>query len=546
MSATFPDTVPAVDDAELLGVPACTGVPVGASTADVDITFDFSVPAGHSNFGSSVIANYPGTVVADAAITNGSKVGALASTVTLGLLNGACATTKTVEFVLFDSTTSGSLTVNAEGTENRWSSDNGPNGIVTDVNGDDIADSTSPFVGGNPSIYNDLFTTDSSSTLVTPKARYTGATVVEGDWQLLSFFQLDPSTLSAFATDANDKPHIFGRVSHTPTTGTLNVSILNDPTAKQISISPIHDFCSPLAVKTMLLGRTPGGELRYTTPAAGSYGMSGYSYGLRDDDNDGLENAYDTCPFVANTGDSESPVPDGLNDPCDPTPSTNTGLGDHDSDGFFNKQDNCPIDDNGPLASSPNDIQTDAEVDEPYKDAAPDGGPKTDSIGEQCDPNDLTSHNEGAFVEAFTFTPKCVGAGPDADSDGFCSAQDANDGDLSVRGFTLNTGMDQEYYLATHGDGYGNNYENYYGTSPIKKCPVNTGGNNEAVDAWPPDFDDTALVDVSDVLTLKPVFFVSVTTNALARFDLVPDKLIDVTDVLSLKPLFFVSCTPQP
>jgi hypothetical protein len=84
------------------------------------------------------------------------------------------------------------------------------------------------------------------------------------------------------------------------------------------------------------------------------------------------------------------------------------------------------------------------------------------------------------------------------------------------------------------GDGYLSALEGYLGTDADAGCGAN---------AWPPDFDNSMLVDVTDVLTLKPVFFVTVPPGS-PRYDVVQSGMIDVTDVLSLKPLFFVSCAP--
>ena len=81
-------------------------------------------------------------------------------------------------------------------------------------------------------------------------------------------------------------------------------------------------------------------------------------------------------------------------------------------------------------------------------------------------------------------------------------------------------------------DGFTSAKETAIGTLPMLQCGVG---------AWPVDFDDTALIDISDVLTLKPDFGGAV-PPALARRDIDPSGLIDISDVLSIKPFYGASC----
>ena len=82
-------------------------------------------------------------------------------------------------------------------------------------------------------------------------------------------------------------------------------------------------------------------------------------------------------------------------------------------------------------------------------------------------------------------------------------------------------------------DGFISGDETAITTLPLVACGVN---------AWPVDFDDTALIDISDVLVLKPVYGGTVPTVS-ARFDIDPSGLIDISDVLALKPFYGASCT---
>jgi hypothetical protein len=91
-------------------------------------------------------------------------------------------------------------------------------------------------------------------------------------------------------------------------------------------------------------------------------------------------------------------------------------------------------------------------------------------------------------------------------------------------------------------DGHTTGDENTIGTDPGLACGFTPGGD-PASETWPPDLVESNFIDVSDVLALKPLFFVTVPPGS-PRYDIVPSGLIDVTDVLSLKPIFFVGCTP--
>ena len=78
-------------------------------------------------------------------------------------------------------------------------------------------------------------------------------------------------------------------------------------------------------------------------------------------------------------------------------------------------------------------------------------------------------------------------------------------------------------------DGFTSSDETAIGTNPNVPCGPN---------AWPPDFDDSQVMDILDVLALKPVF-----GTPSVRHDLnVSGGGIDIIDVLALKPFFGESC----
>jgi len=81
-------------------------------------------------------------------------------------------------------------------------------------------------------------------------------------------------------------------------------------------------------------------------------------------------------------------------------------------------------------------------------------------------------------------------------------------------------------------DGFISADETAIGTDPGAAC---------GIAGWPADFDDSMLIDIGDVLSLKPGFGGAVPPVA-ARFDISPSGLIDISDVLSIKPFFGASC----
>jgi hypothetical protein len=167
-----------------------------------------------------------------------------------------------------------------------------------------------------------------------------------------------------------------------------------------------------------------------------------YTASLRDTDNDGYENAFDTCPKNANVDNGRATagadqdaggttVGDMLDPACDPSP---TGLSsqnaDQDADLFPNAQDNCP------LVANP--TQIDSEVAVAYASGGMDGGPLTDTIGDDCDTGSITVTlnnksttytfsslvGNGHFHAAARPLPQCYNTGgvpADADGDGYCA-----------------------------------------------------------------------------------------------------------------------------
>ena len=146
-------------------------------------------------------------------------------------------------------------------------------------------------------------------------------------------------------------------------------------------------------------GAGPKTNIRAKNPPAGTgIGGSGthlyasLATSLRDVDEDGFENAFDTCPYAANMEDGRienGPVAEGgplggdmIDSVCDAFPAATGSNVDGDvggggASGWANAQDNCPQIANG------TQYQTDLNI--PRHFGAPNGGTVGDSIGDACD-----------------------------------------------------------------------------------------------------------------------------------------------------------------
>jgi mannan endo-1,4-beta-mannosidase len=95
-------------------------------------------------------------------------------------------------------------------------------------------------------------------------------------------------------------------------------------------------------------------------------------------------------------------------------------------------------------------------------------------------------------------------------------------------------------------DGFSDNIENYIGTDPTKKCQTapNPAGITDPNTAWPPDLNGDNSVTQADADAFKPHF--NTRAGDLSydrRFDLTSDGIIDISDVLAIKPYFGTSCS---
>jgi len=85
------------------------------------------------------------------------------------------------------------------------------------------------------------------------------------------------------------------------------------------------------------------------------------------------------------------------------------------------------------------------------------------------------------------------------------------------------------------GDGWTNGAEAVIGTDPADACPDDPSDN-----AWPPDVNNDAKVNILDVLSFKG----PISGAYDSRYDLNADSAINILDVLLYKPLIGMDCTP--
>ena len=532
--------------APLPGNPACTGN--FTPGAHPDWGFTWTIPDGDYNFSTfAAFMSDEFSIAADADIDDGTVVGGNITAPRLGLASNACNNLIQPNFILYDSTTNTSNTVDAlpEGTKDRFSN--------LQTNGGDAfpasADANSPAVLKYPSFLNTILDPDldypggpnGPEPPISPHARYTGLTKVSNEWIFFTMLVFEKTQLDPFVDDAHNATHPFARYGRNPDeAGWVHIFILQDPMERVASTSIISDFCTPMVADTMFLGQVTdishGTVNRLTSPAAnggidgeGTHLLLLYALSLRDTDGDGLENSFDTCPFAANVDDPRVTAGadgDMIDPACDPNPNPPPeNAFDFDDDDFLNPQDNCPL--------VANATQTQGEDATTYIQAAPDAGFKDDSIGDACDSeqggNDGVAN--GGFLHEMITDAVCIGGTDTTPAHGFCDA-----GGLSAN--NIDTDGD-----STASSTYQNYKEIFMQTDPLVDCPQVSGSH----DAWPPDFNASRNVNILDIVQLTPPVFGKSPPdpNYSKRKDLNASGSINILDIVQLTPpVFGTSCTP--
>jgi len=466
----------------------------------------------------------------DGTTMDGALAAKLSSTATLGLINGACATSLSVNFDMLDATTNTSGTVPFHDPEPLDYNDS--QGSEPDDQFDIGADGLPLGVTRYPDYLTRIFEG------LTPRSRLYGQIEVAGIEDSVNFVLFEPGT--RFQTPV-------GEVKTDARLGYPTVTVFQtagDPAteAKTGDNNAVSDFCSPLLSTTTIFGNSKdnpdtaadeSGATVRTNPGGGTYDFLTFIVSQRDADGDGIENRLDPCPTVPNlnwtprinpgqagyTGDEDQDsLPDDIG--CDPNPSDpgpiSGGNRDQDQDQYGNRADNCPLVANS--AGQPGGTGPDNQADG-------DG----DGIGDQCDPNPLgvDGHNHAVCLVS-TIDVSGGGAQPVPDPQDVqpCDPGAPNDGD---------------------GDGYEDGDEVLIGTDALNGCPASPEPGDEDPDPWPADFDDNQVVNILDVIPVLPPYFGSSTgePNYSPRRDLVPDGVINILDVTKvLPPAFGSSCVP--
>lgn len=268
----------------------------------------------------------------------GALVGSLSSQATLSLLNSPC---NVVLPVVEDSTKpptqagKGLMNASLNTSDTVTYADQ-----FADLDGNTLPDGADKY----PDFLNRMFPG------LTPLARYYGQASVGGTPSSINFLFFAPGTTLPFMGPLD------------PSWGLASVSVVDnrgDPGVGATIPLAATGFCTPLATVNLTYSVTKdnpdtpnvneGGVTAMANPlAAGTVTFHSRGISNYDADDDNIESKLDTCPFqknvgvpyLANSGDQDG---DGIDDVCDPNPTTASLGNDEDSDGFANRQDNCPL-----------------------------------------------------------------------------------------------------------------------------------------------------------------------------------------------------------
>jgi len=386
-----------------------------------DFTADFNLPSGDVNFAALVtfIPKDWGVVPGDK-IPIGAVVGELEAQATLGLINAACQNVLPVEFTMLNASTDPTDTVVYLDED-----DNGTEDYAEDLDESGLQDGFEKY----PDFIARVLVDEQDNPL-TPLRRSAGIAIVAGINVLLQFLVFEPGTF------------IHEEIPHDESLGYPSVVLLQnagDPDYDPIP-GPITDFCTPLlsvntsygiskdnvctadvpvdeldplcaAVSVVLpegdekTDPDEGGKQLFANPQDGTYDFTAIGAGQRDADDDGIENALDTCQFIPNEGDPRingdgDAEPDGLDAACDSDDSVTNS--DEDLDGYLNRGDNCPLDGNG----DPNETGNEDQDNQRDSD--------DDTIGDACDPNKDDADAQGELKKATVKYTVTIGAGTGA------------------------------------------------------------------------------------------------------------------------------------
>lgn len=179
--------------------------------------------------------------------------------------------------------------------------------------------------------------------------------------------------------------------------------------------------------------------------------------------------------------------------------------------------------------------------------------------GADSNPDWIIANKDNVVVDIEGFSPGAVIVGEDtpvSDADSDCISDDIDncpddanadqaDNDGEGLGDVCDPCPDE---ADCDGDEFTDYVEALIGTDPLADCPATSTADDEDPDAFPPDFDDNRVVNLTDVFQLLPPYFGSGVgdANYSERRDLAPDGYINITDVFNvLPPVFGSNCTPS-
>jgi hypothetical protein len=304
--------------------------------ASADLTFEMSLPEpGVSAQAFFFTIPDDWTVRPGCAFPLGETLGTLSWLTTLGLINSACNSAFPIQFVMRNASTDATDTVD-------FVDDAG--NLVDDFEADKDGSGLPDVIEKYPDLLAELFPGRPVVRRTVGLASIARAPVIA---QTLLFSPLDELT---------------GQ--------TLVILFQDFPTArKTVSRTVLADQCTPFNLTVTDFGLAQDGDVLRSNPAADEYTFALTAFGLADADDDGVENAMDTCPFDVNVGNQRmsgdgDADQDGLDAACDPNDLESNV--DEDGDSSLNRADLCPL----VAGLDPSGAQRDAD---------------TDQIGDECD-----------------------------------------------------------------------------------------------------------------------------------------------------------------
>ncbi len=314
------------------------GIQVGDSSAGAtsDLSFEMALRQGDVHFLAFYI-NIPDEwgITPGCAIPLGETVGTLRWLTTLGIVNGPCRDVFTLEFTMQNASADPSDTI-------EFVDDTG--NLIADVDEDKDGSGLADVIEKYPDQLTDLFAGRA------PVRRAVGIANVARTSLIVQSLVFPPVESAAAQT-------LF----------ILFQDFANVRTS--VGRTPFTDQCTSFSLALTELGISGSGEVLIKNPPAGTYTFALTALGLRDADDDGIENALDTCPFDVNvggarlTGDGDADQ-DGLDAACDPNDFAFDS--DQDGDEHLNRGDLCP------LSANPDRSGTQKDKD-------------VDQIGDECD-----------------------------------------------------------------------------------------------------------------------------------------------------------------